>query len=111
MLARRTTLIEEGLALARQYLQDALPPCTITNIDPNGPEGALDRFRMTRSMWIQLYGPRRLSFSSDVLEHLAKQPRERARGILRQWDLAGYLQTVTQTPVLVTMEDGPQRVI
>ena len=111
MLARRTTLIEEGLALAWQYLQDALPPCTITNIDPNGPEGAQDRFRVTRSLWIQLYGPRRLSFSSDVLEHLATQHRKRALRLLQVWDLAGYLQTVGQTPVLVTMDDGPQRIL
>ena len=79
----RAKLVETGLVRVQRYLQDALPPCHVKVVALDHPDAAADRLRRTRSIQIELRGSQRLSFSMEVLQHLATQHRKRALRLLQ----------------------------
>jgi hypothetical protein len=94
--------VEEGLAVALRYLQEELG-CSIDS----EPYDAEDIKWTTRSLSIDLHGPQRIAFTTEVPEALARQQFPRASQALREFRVAEFIQNSGRVPVIVTL-NGPQ---
>jgi hypothetical protein len=103
MVESRTPL-ELGIACARMYLEQAFGYDKVELIEP--PDGE-DRNWTTRSFWINIQGPQRIYFTTQVLED-ERDPR-RVLQNLQGWELADYIRQVGRVPVIMTT-DGPKKI-
>ena len=109
----RSKPIEDGLEGARQYLKEEFPDCDIFVIDPDSPDGTLDRdprYGLSRSVWIDFQGrgPQRIFFTKEVLEALADRHNALELNSLRQWSVADFIRNAGRVPIRVTMH-GPEQ--